>query len=233
MLMIAQGVVLRHAPMTRGVRTLIAATLIGCLGCIFAVAWKVYLSRPKILSGFIFILFLAIVWVSIRDKNINDQFMNDTYVRRLWTFDGIKYMKNGETRYGADMSGIARESLWQAGVIEAIRSINPSLCGRAFAKFWWHDMDEKDILKGKYDYTYKVGKAMNIGSLDLDTLLPGDMIITEDGKDMKIFLGEDIFMASDGKHIKAVELMHMDKNIGHLSDKVAVVRWIGFKDLKK
>ncbi|MBP5092889.1 MAG: hypothetical protein J6X53_04500 [Abditibacteriota bacterium] len=231
--MVAQAVVLRHAPMTRGVRTLIAATLIGCVGCVLAVIWKVYLSRPKIFTAAVFIFILAVVWVSIRDKNINNQYMNDTYVRRLATFDGIKYMKNGETRYGADMSGIAREALWQAGIIEAIRSVNPSLCGRAFAKFWWHDMDERDILKGKYDYTYKVGEAMNIGSLDFDTLLPGDMIITEDGTDMKIFMGGDTFLASDGKHIKSVSLMHMNKNTGHLSDKVAVVRWSGFKDLKK
>ena len=131
------------------------------------------------------------------------------------------------------MSGIAREALWQACLIEAVRSVNPSLAGRRFAHFWWNDMDERDILKGKYDYTYRVLDAENIYALDTEELLAGDMLITGDGKDMKIFMGGDVVLAVRGGRIKATYIKDLNKKDSANNSPITVVRWIGFKEIRK
>ena len=202
-LLAACAVTVRVAIMTLLVCMLLFGTLL--FGLFTGLVYLIKLSdmHPRALYPCLFFIALFVVWVVLADRPPHVEMLRSTYIKRLHKFEGVSYIRGGETTSGIDCSGLARSALWQAMIIEGGREFNPELLGLKFWKFWWRDLSADAIYRGDYGYTAAIGSAAKLAGYDTSDLQPGDMAVANAGIHVLIYVdkGEWIEASPDDKKV--------------------------------
>lgn len=195
-LLVASAIALRQSVITTPVRGLLLATLLVGLFTGLLYFLKYLASHARAIYPAIFGVALFITWLVLGSRSPEIDMLRNTYILRLGSFNGVRYLWGGETNQGIDCSGLARAAFWQTLLTEGVREANPRLLCTTFWSFWWRDMSAKDMLDGKYGYTHRIGCADRLAGYNTSKLRRGDLAITRDGVHVMIYYG-------DGRWIEA------------------------------
>lgn len=190
-LLAISAVTVRVSTMTSSVRILLAGMLLFGVftGLVFLVNMLAVYHR--LIYPTIFFIGLFALWAAIGSKQYNVEILRSMYVRRVGSFEGDPYLRGGETDLGIDGPGLARTALWQAVLRQGMREFNSSLLGPMLWRFWWRDMDARDILRGEYGYTKVIGRAPKLAGYNASKLRQGDIAITNGASHVLIYNGKD------------------------------------------
>lgn len=189
-------ITLRLSVMLTTVKLLYIGTFVLGLLTIWLHAPKSILRRPRFIITILVLPVILSLWMITGDREPDVEKLRNTYIRRLHSFEGTKYVWGGENSFGIDCSGLARTALWQAMLEEGMRQRNPRLLGPALWKFWWRDLSAHAMRDEAYGYTKLINETPKLAGYDSPALKPGDLAVMNSGIHVLIYIG-------DGKWIEA------------------------------
>jgi cell wall-associated NlpC family hydrolase len=125
------------------------------------------------------------------------------YLRALQRYEGTPYLWGGESRLGADCSGLVRRAMMDALTIEGFRRGDISSL-RSAAALWWFDASAFAMGQQHQYRTLLIFEADNLNELNDPRLLPGDLAVVMDGKHILAYLGNRQWIDADPQKGKTV-----------------------------
>lgn len=119
-----------------------------------------------------------------------------SYLQRLQSYEGTRYVWGGEGWTGIDCSGLVRRAMVDALRTEALQTANPAVLRQSIA-LWWHDRSAKALGEGFRGDTRLVTRAASLNTIDVSRLRPGDLAVTADGKHVLAYAGDRTWIAAD------------------------------------
>jgi hypothetical protein len=89
---------------------------------------------------------------------------------------------------------------------------------------WFFDSSALALRDGYGNNTQKLGELESIQSGTEMSLLPGDMAVTENGKHILVYVGNDHWLQADPS-LGAVVLLHKKAKNGWFKTPVFLLRW--------
>ena len=147
--------------------------------------------------------------------------LGERYVAEMEQLEGARYLWGGESARGIDCSGLPRLAMRRALLAEGVGG-EP---WRQWARLWWQDLSAQAMGEGFGGYTVPVGVAGKLSELDLESLRPGDLAVTDSGIHVLAYMGDGEWIQADpgpGEVVRGNPAT--DKN-GWFSSAVSVHRW--------
>lgn len=177
--------------------------LIGLLVLGLAMRWIWPRRRLRFAAAAFLVAVSALVFSPSRPMDA--EALRESYVERLVSYEGVRYLWGGEGRLGIDCSGLPRRSLrdalWQRG----FATWNGGLVREALRQ-WWYDASAKAMAEGHRDYVVPLGIHGTIKEMDYEGLQPGDLAITASGIHVLCYLGGDRWIQAEPEIRKVVVL---------------------------
>ncbi|MEY2576557.1 MAG: hypothetical protein QOF80_2044 [Verrucomicrobiota bacterium] len=198
----------------------------GVLGLMILLPWRTSLIRLGLLGMWVLVLMslVSLLWrwkvwrfllllmlafsgafVLLPGRSPTDTLgLRQRFVRRLETYEGVRYVYGGENHRGIDCSGLVRAAMVRALVDEGIFSLDPALLRAAFT-LWWRDTNALQLGKGGRESTLPIGDGLPMAMRASQNLLPGDLAVTTTGSHVLAYLGDQRWIEADpdvgGVHI--------------------------------
>jgi hypothetical protein len=150
--------------------------------------------------------------------------LRKSYVKRMSGFEGTRYYWGGEGSRGIDCSGLPRRAYRDALLGEGLRNLNGRALRMAVAH-WWFDASAKALMEGHRSYVVPLGISGTVRSVDMETLLPGDLAITADGVHVMVYSGPGKWIQADPGENKVVTLDPGTSENGWFDSRIAMFRW--------
>lgn len=189
---------------------------IGLYGLLFLLAWlcPVNALRYRLilcLSGML-VLVLAMRWIWPRrrlrfaaaafliavgalvfspSRPLDADALRESYVDRLVSYKGVRYLWGGEGRLGIDCSGLPRRALRDALAWRGLVTWNGGLV-RESLRQWWFDASAKALAEGHRGYVVPLGNAGTIKEMSYEGLQSGDLAI------FRVYMSSAISVETDG-----------------------------------
>jgi len=144
------------------------------------------------------------------------------YTCALKQYRGVKYYWGGESPKGIDCSGLVRRGLIDSFFVNGIKTLNPRLV-RYSLWLWWNDCTAKDIGKC-IGFTSYITNTPNLNKLDPNTILPGDLAVTDSGSHILANLGDRMWIEADPLIGKVVVISTPSENVCFF-EPMKIVRW--------
>lgn len=184
-----------------------------------------YLTWPyKAVRICAIIVTLSALAVFLPGHNDDPGKINETYVEKLMTYEGVRYVWGGKNSRGIDCAGLVRKGYIDANFSLGLQTYNPKLLRRAFF-IWWYDC-AADALGDEYKHmTKKVQDAGSIKALE-NILQPGDLIVgLPDGFHVLAYLGNNQWIEADPTAGGVVTISTAQKAAQWEGIPVRLVRW--------
>ncbi len=176
--------------------------------CLTALAWK---WKPLRFALLILPVLLAIPFL-LPGRPIDSAELRQDFLRRMDSFTVTPYRWGGENARGIDCSGLPRRSYRDALLSYGIRHGNGRAI-RTYAEQWWYDASAKALGQGYRHYTSPLGISGTIQEMDYQPLLPGDLAVTDSGRHILAYSGNDRWIQAEPDIGKVATLNgHTDQN---------------------
>lgn len=146
------------------------------------------------------------------------------YVRRMSALEGTCYVWGGEGLLGIDCSGLPRRALRDSLLAYGLRHAN----GRALRMWleqWWFDASAKSLGTGYRCYTIPLGGGGTIRTMSYQSLQPGDLAVTTNGRHVLAYLGNDRWIQADPGIGRVAALDGRTSENGWFDAPVTTHRW--------
>lgn len=197
------GVLLAWPTPSSPVRAAIVVGLIVLWAGGGAILWRYLIAR--ILFFVPVVAALALAFAPVREPDFAD--LRQKYVAALLRYDGTPFRDDGESPMGVDAAGLVRRALLDTFFLEGIKQVNPTLL-RAGMALWWHDGDADALVRMVQGKTTILNTdrpnqvplhRRSEEPQKADTLLPGDLAVSEDKSQVLAYLGDSRWIAADPK----------------------------------
>jgi hypothetical protein len=145
------------------------------------------------------------------------------YVRALRRYEGTPYLWGGESRLGADCSGLVRRAMMDALIAEGFRR-GDLADFRSAAALWWYDASAFAMGQQHQYRTLLVFEADNLNELSDPRLQPGDLAVVMDGKHVLAYLGGNQWIDADPQKGKTV-IETVPSSVVWFTLNARIVRW--------
>ena len=161
--------------------------------------WRSLVLRILFIAPFL----LAGLLVFVPPVRTDVAALRGAYVRSLTGYEGTPYLWGGESRWGADCSGLLRRALIDALFSEGIRNRDLAEL-RTGAALWWYDASADALGREYQGRTVTQFDAASLIEVDYELLQPGDLAVVLSGKHILGYLGERRWIDADPKQKKTV-----------------------------
>jgi hypothetical protein len=169
----------------------------------------------------------VIAFFLLPGRNCDRQDLRGRYVGSLLKYEGTRYIWGGENWVGIDCSGLVRSGLIRANYEQGILHFNPRLIREGFS-LWWHDCSARALGEEYRGRTRLLASARSINKINYETILPGDIAVTEDGIHTLAYLGEKLWIEADPEVKKVIRVQAPATN-PWFDQPVKVMRWVQFE----
>ena len=186
-----------------GLRYRLILCLIGLLVLGLAMRWIWPRRRLRFVAAAFLIAVSALVFSPSRPVDAED--LRESYLDRLVSYRGVRYLWGGEGRLGIDCSGLPRRALRDALAWRSLVTWNGGLVREALRQ-WWFDASAKALAEGHGDYVVPLGNAGTVKEMSYEGLQSGDLAITVSGIHVLCYLGGDLWIQAEPEIRKVVVL---------------------------
>lgn len=169
--------------------------LVSALGTwlgLLLIFWKRVAARV-VLGAFAATLALILL---LPGRAIDRDELRASYLARLLSYEGTDYAWGGENGLGIDCSGLPRRALRDAVLAYGVRDFNGDAT-RMYVEQWWFDTSAKALGQGYRDFTIGLGVRGTIASMSYESLLPGDLAVTDSGVHVMVYVGAESWIQAD------------------------------------
>jgi hypothetical protein len=146
------------------------------------------------------------------------------YVQQLRNYDKTIYVYGGETRLGIDCSGLVRAAMVQALRNYGIKAHDSTTLRSSF-HLWWFDSSATDLGKAHSRDTIQIGNGDFAKLSDHETILPGDLAVTESGSHVLAYLGDETWIEAEPS-VGRTHIFTLSGQFAPLAgEQVRFVRW--------
>lgn len=183
--------------------------------------------RTILLRVFFLLPLVGAVGVVLLPYRIADTVaLRTAYCQALRSYVGTPYLWGGESRMGIDCSGLVRRGLIDAAFSEGWRTQDLSLLRTGLA-LWWYDTSAKAMGEGYQGRTHLLGVANSLNEADYGLLLPGDLAVTEDGRHVLAYLGEQTWIEAEPREARVLMVKAPSDDLWFTTH-VRLMRWYRF-----
>lgn len=150
--------------------------------------------------------------------------LQEAYVARLRSFEGVPYVWGGESPRGLDCSGLVRRAMDETLVREGLRTANPWAI-RAGIGLWWNDTTAKEMGHGYGGRMKAVTTCKSLNELDEPALAPGDLAVTTSGGHVLAYTGDHKWVAADPFEQKVTLFTTPGEKNAYFSSPMNIMRW--------
>jgi hypothetical protein len=194
----------------------------GLLG-LWVAGLRLFWRRPRIRWAFFIPPALAAVLLFLPRVPSDPDAMRAAYLKALRRYEGTSYLWGGESRLGADCSGMLRRAMMDALLSEGVRRADVSAL-RTAAALWWFDASALAMGNQHQLRTLLVFEAENLNDLNDSRLLPGDMAVVMDGKHILGYLGGNQWIDADPQKGRTV-IETVPSSVIWFTLNARIVRW--------
>lgn len=148
----------------------------------------------------------------------------DRYQERIVRLEGTEYVWGGECGNGIDCSGLPRKALRESLFLEGLGSFNGNAT-RAALRHWWFDASAHALMNGYRGYAKPLGITGTVRTIDYSKLLPGDFVITRDGRHVMCYLDGNRWIQADPGPGRVITLDGRGADNSWFDAPVAAFRW--------
>ncbi len=138
---------------------------------------------------------LAILPLLLPGRPLNRERLRADYLREMRELGDTPYLWGGESARGIDCSGLPRRALREALRPQALAG--NGLAARMWLEQWWFDTGASAMRDGYRSFTRPAGISGTMAGLETASLEPGDLAVTDDGRHVIAYLGEDNWIQAD------------------------------------
>lgn len=182
--------------------------------------WRSIVARVLFLLPLVAAIGLALIPYRLS----NGAQMRAAYTKALRSYEGVKFLSGGESRWGMDSSGLIRAAMMNACFAEGWQTKDLGLL-RAAAALWWYDASIEEIGKGYNGRARVLISNTVLNTADYAKLQPGDLAVTTDNQQVLAYLGEKTWISTDLKTKQSVVTEKAPSGETTFSATVNVLRW--------
>jgi hypothetical protein len=186
-----------------------------------------YWQRKGVRYMALLVAAVALAFLLVPGRNFNSKSLRAKYVNALQRYEGTRYVWGGEGRLGIDCSGLVRSALIVANYQQGIRTLNPRLV-REGISLWWHDCSAQALGEEYRHGTHVLFEAPSINETAADKLLPGDIVVMDDGVHTLAYLGNTLWIEADPDAKRVIKVETPSTNTW-FNEPIKVVRWTEFE----
>lgn len=184
----------------------------------------------KVRHCFLGLSLLFCLFIAMPPRRFDMNELRREYIRSLLRYKSVPYFLGAEGFSAIDCSGLVRQGFVDACFIRGLKTLNGGLVRYALL-LWWHDCSAKAMRDRYQGRTELLFKAQNLNLLDHETLLPGDIAVTQSGAHCLVYLGENQWIQADPVQDKViVETIPSDS--GWFLMPVFIMEWTPLHDLR-
>lgn len=169
---------------------LVVALLVGWIG-LLVFAWS---SKKGRIAAMALPLILALPFV-LPARNLDQGKLRQDYLDGMRSYGGTTYLWGGESGRGIDCSGLPRRALRNALRNQALTGNGTA--ARLWMEHWWFDTSAKAMKEHYRDFTRSTGVSGRMTKLDLPKIEAGDLAVTDNGRHVMIYLGDQAWIQAD------------------------------------
>lgn len=147
-----------------------------------------------------------------------------SYLENLRSYEGADYVWGGESGWGIDCSGLPRRALRDAVLGYGLRYFNGEAT-RMYAEQWWFDTSAEALGRGYRGFTTSLGVGGTIASMSYESLLPGDLAVTQSGVHVMVYLGAELWIQADPLSGSVITMNGRTGDSGWFQSPVTMHRW--------
>ena len=178
-----------------------------CLAMSMYLAWgKFFKKHGRIAAGIVAVILVICGYMSFGQRLADESTvleLRQLYVNELRRYEGTRYVWGGENLLGIDCSGLPRKTLRNALLKSAFLNGNGKYLCYA-VKNWWFDASADALANGYKHYLTSLEMEGTVVKAPEETLSPGDLAITTDGRHVMVFLEKDTWISADPMRGKVV-----------------------------
>lgn len=189
-------------------------TRVGLLACIAATALALK-KHPRRLAAFLAILAIPSAAVAFWQANgrIPAEEEGRRAARAALNYEGVEYVRGGESSRGIDCSGLIRRAYIDATLATAWRDASPAHLRRAI-NWWWRDTTAREFENKPPVNGRRLAETAHLHGPLPASLRPGDVAIVAAGAHVLLYLGDNRWIQADpSEHRVVVNDAAKDDNI--------------------
>jgi len=166
---------------------------------------------------------IILIFLLLPGRDYNRDSIRERYVAGLSANEGLPFIWGGESRFGTDCSGLVRKEFVNALMSEGIFTLNPGLI-RNGMYIWHYDCNARSLRDGYKDFTYQVRSFSCVNRIKDTDLLPGDLVVMEDGDHVMAYIGDNKWIEADPDKLNVLCITTPSDN-PWFKFPVKIVRW--------
>ena len=178
-----------------------------CLAMSMYLAWGKFFKRHgRIAAGIVAVILVICGYMSFGQHLADESTvleLRQLYFNELRRYEGTRYVWGGENMLGMDCSGLPRKALRNALLKSAFFNGNGKYLRHA-VKNWWMDASAAALASGYQHYLTSLEIEGTVAEAPEETLSPGVLAITTDGRHVMVFLEKDTWISADPMQGKVV-----------------------------
>ena len=205
---------------TRGIRYFIIIGGVVLVVAGFILYWKNLYLRYLLVA----LCLVCLLIITLPGRRADSGELRKEYLSSLSSYTNTRYIWGGENHLGIDCSGLVREGMVDANRSLGIKTLNMGLVRRSFY-IWWNDCTARDLGNGYRQMTRPVLQADSMDALDYHKLMPGDILVNDDGVHTFAYLGDLMWIEASPVKGKVIKISGKEKAKEWGGIKIKIVRW--------